>query len=245
MVTSHSTPLQPSWRVVTWNSRTDREFSTRQEALDYITMNDDTGHWHIEPIPTAKLILDAAEAALRAYEYGNSDPTLAKNTADAIRKFQRESPQSEPRKHQSAGVAFPEGDHPDRLSLRDLTARAKDWDISEGRLHALVERNKWERTPLSLGDLVALAIEPRLAHSATRPTKLLQDIKYEMQRWQMGAPISKGHLDRLVERISEELATADSSVREPDNVGDSDRWEDPRDISGGATDATPSTRSKV
>lgn len=45
-------PDQPAggWRVVTWNSATDREFATRQEALDYITMNDDTGHWHVEPI---------------------------------------------------------------------------------------------------------------------------------------------------------------------------------------------------
>lgn len=42
----------------------------------------------------ASKLLDAAEAALRAYEYGNSDPTLAKQTADAIRKFKRDAPAS-------------------------------------------------------------------------------------------------------------------------------------------------------
>ena len=33
-----------------------------------------------------------------------------------------------------------------------------------------------------------------------------------------------------------ERAAALSEIREPDNVGISDRWQDPRDISGGATD---------
>lgn len=46
-----------AWRVVTWNSKTDREFATRQEALDYITMNDDSGDWHIEPIAPLTMFL--------------------------------------------------------------------------------------------------------------------------------------------------------------------------------------------
>lgn len=49
--------MAANWRVVTWNSRTDREFDTRQEALDYITMNDDTGDWHVEPIDAPNITL--------------------------------------------------------------------------------------------------------------------------------------------------------------------------------------------
>lgn len=46
-------PAHIGWRVVTWNSATDREFLTRPEALDYITMNDTDGDWHMEPIMPA------------------------------------------------------------------------------------------------------------------------------------------------------------------------------------------------
>lgn len=38
-----------AWKVVTWNTKTDRKFLTRPEAIDYITMNDRDGHWYIEP----------------------------------------------------------------------------------------------------------------------------------------------------------------------------------------------------
>jgi hypothetical protein len=39
-----------AWRVVTWSSKTDRSFLTRPEALDYLTVNDADGDWHIEPV---------------------------------------------------------------------------------------------------------------------------------------------------------------------------------------------------
>lgn len=41
--------LRHRWNVVTWSSRTDRTFDTRQEALDYITMNDTEGDWYLRP----------------------------------------------------------------------------------------------------------------------------------------------------------------------------------------------------
>lgn len=47
---AHGESAHIGWRVVTWNSATDREFLTRPEALDYITMNDTDGDWHMEPI---------------------------------------------------------------------------------------------------------------------------------------------------------------------------------------------------
>ncbi|MHB1328011.1 MAG: hypothetical protein ACYC2K_07400 [Gemmatimonadales bacterium] len=48
----------------------------------------------------------------------------------------------------------------------------------------------------------------------------------------------------MAEAIRARNGTADSSSKAPDNVGDSDRWQDPRDISGGATDAPPSTGAR-
>lgn len=42
--------LRHRWQVVTWSSKTDRTFDTRQEALDYITMNDSAGDWHLRPV---------------------------------------------------------------------------------------------------------------------------------------------------------------------------------------------------
>lgn len=48
---SKAVAAQPvAWKVVTWNSKTDRTFYTRPEALDYLTMNDAEGDWHIEPV---------------------------------------------------------------------------------------------------------------------------------------------------------------------------------------------------
>jgi hypothetical protein len=50
------------------------------------------------------------------------------------------------------------GEHPDKLSLRDLAERASDWSImNDDRLYGLVGED-WEKTPLYLRDLVDLAI---------------------------------------------------------------------------------------
>lgn len=42
--------LRHRWQVVTWSSKTDRTFDTRDQALDYITMNDSAGDWHLRPV---------------------------------------------------------------------------------------------------------------------------------------------------------------------------------------------------
>ncbi len=38
------------WEVVTWRASTDRIFNSRQEAIDYITMNDNEGDWYVKPV---------------------------------------------------------------------------------------------------------------------------------------------------------------------------------------------------
>lgn len=35
------------YKVVTWNTKTDKVFEDYQDAVDYITMNDDIGDWYI------------------------------------------------------------------------------------------------------------------------------------------------------------------------------------------------------
>lgn len=43
------------WKVVTWNTKTDRTFDTREQAYDYIITNDDEGDWYMEPEQTPNI----------------------------------------------------------------------------------------------------------------------------------------------------------------------------------------------
>lgn len=38
------------FKVVTWNTKTDRIFDTHDQAYDYIIMNDDSDDWYIEKV---------------------------------------------------------------------------------------------------------------------------------------------------------------------------------------------------
>lgn len=50
------------FKVVTWDTKTDRIFDTYDQAYDYAIMNDDSGHWYIEKVQN----LNKAEQTIRS-----------------------------------------------------------------------------------------------------------------------------------------------------------------------------------
>lgn len=52
--TEQAEAREEQWRVVTWSSKTDRTFTKRDEALEYLRANDTDGDWHIKHVPGKK-----------------------------------------------------------------------------------------------------------------------------------------------------------------------------------------------
>jgi hypothetical protein len=74
---------------------------------------------------------------------------------------------------------------------------------------------------------------------------VLRDHARQLERELAESRQMHAELQREIEKMAANTFRSHGGSRMPDNVGDSDRWEDHRDISGGATDCTPSSTPRV